>query len=91
MSTWPYLCRFHAPTSAFGNLWHRFEATATTPGTPRLIMPGVSTNAPPLPMKPLTSPPMKPTMSRKATPAGSRVMNCSGLIPGPLPSPAVAR
>jgi len=40
-------------------------ATATTPGTPMLIIAGVSTNAPPEPMKPLTMPPTKPT--RKST------------------------
>jgi hypothetical protein len=41
-------------------------ATATAAGTPRLIMPGVRTNAPPDPMKPLTRPPIKPTMNRNA-------------------------
>src|SRR5512138_2511699 len=50
-------------------------ATATVPGTPRLIMPGVSTKAPPEPMKPLTSPPMKPTMNRKAMDEAERSMN----------------
>jgi hypothetical protein len=40
------------------------EATATIPGTPRLIIAGVSTKAPPEPMKPLTMPPTKPTMKR---------------------------
>jgi hypothetical protein len=36
-------------------------ATATTPSTPMFIMPGVMKKAPPLPMKPLSVPPMKPS------------------------------
>ena len=67
-----------APTSALGNLWHMLLATATVPGTPRLIMPGVSTKAPPEPMNPLTSPPMKPTMNRKQMPDAVRSMNLVG-------------
>jgi hypothetical protein len=38
-------------------------------------MPGVSTKAPPEPMKPLTNPPMKPTRNRKAMFSGVRAMN----------------
>ena len=67
MSTWPYFQRLYAPTMALGNLWHMLLATATVPGTPRLIIPGVRTKAPPEPMKPLTRPPMKPTTNRKST------------------------
>ncbi len=63
-STCPYLARFIDPTSALGNLWHMLLATATSPGTPRLIMPGVRTNAPPEPMNPLTRPPTNPTRNR---------------------------
>ena len=64
MSTCPYLLRLWAPTRALGNLWAMLLATATTPGTPRLIMAGVRTKAPPEPMKPLTMPPTKPTRNR---------------------------
>src|SRR5512143_3095127 len=60
-STWPYLLRLTAPTSALGNLWQMFEATATMPGAPSVIIAGVSTKAPPEPMKPDTMPPTKPT------------------------------
>jgi hypothetical protein len=35
-------------------------ATATTPFTPKFIIPGVMKKAPPLPMKPLRVPPMNP-------------------------------
>ncbi len=66
MSTWPYFQRLYAPTMALGNLWHMLLATATVPGTPRLIIPGVRTKAPPEPMKPLTRPPMKPTTNRES-------------------------
>jgi hypothetical protein len=53
-----------APTRDLGNLWQMLEATATMPGTPRVIMAGVSTKAPPEPMKPETMPPTKPTTKR---------------------------
>src|SRR4030042_6152789 len=67
ISTWPYFARLMAPTSALGNLWHILLATATRPGTPRLIIPGVKTKAPPEPINPLTSPPMKPTTNKYKT------------------------
>src|SRR5512136_1674947 len=75
-STCPYLARFMAPTSALGNLWHMLLATAIRPGTPRLIMPGVSTKAPPEPMKPLTRPPTKPMAKRYMIFPRERPMNC---------------
>ena len=77
MSTWPYFQRLYAPTMALGNLWHMLLATATVPGTPRLIMPGVSTKAPPEPMKPLTRPPMKPTTNKKAMFITFKSINCT--------------
>src|SRR5574341_212959 len=60
-STCPYSLRLSAPTRALGNLWQMFEATATMPGAPMVIIAGVSTKAPPEPMKPLTMPPIRPT------------------------------
>ena len=77
MSTWPYFQRLYAPTMALGNLWHMLLATATVPGTPRLIMPGVRTKAPPEPMKPLTRPPMKPTTNKKAIFHTFKSINCT--------------
>ena len=77
MSTWPYFQRLYAPTMALGNLWHMLLATATVPGTPRLIMPGVRTKAPPEPMKPLTRPPMKPTTNRKPMDNKFKSINCT--------------
>ena len=56
-----------------------FEATATMPGTPIDIMAGVSTKAPPDPMKPETRPPTKPTKSRKAILPTVRSMKLSAL------------
>src|SRR5660397_205076 len=52
------------PTIALGNLWHILLATATAPGAPSDIIAGVSTKAPPEPMKPLSRPPTRPTISR---------------------------
>jgi hypothetical protein len=49
-------------------------ATATAPGAPILIMPGVSTKAPPVPMKPLRVPPRKPSKMRKIILHRSRVI-----------------
>src|SRR3989339_767024 len=49
---------------ALGNLWHMLLATATAPGTPRDIMAGVMTKAPPEPMKPESKPPTAPITSR---------------------------
>src|SRR5512134_2158666 len=81
-STCPYSCRFSAPTIAFGNLWHMFDATATIPGAPIVIIAGVSTNAPPEPMKPLTMPPTNPTRKSWTALAGSIWMNVMASMPG---------
>jgi len=60
---------------AFPNLCVMLLATATTPLTPRFIIPGVMKKAPPLPMNPLSVPPMKPNRTTCAAAQKSREMN----------------
>ena len=60
LSTLPISPCFLEPIMALPNLWVMLLATATTPLTPTFIMPGVMKKAPPLPMKPLNTPPMNP-------------------------------
>ena len=62
-----------------------FEATATMPGTPIDIIAGVSTNAPPEPMKPDTMPPTKPTNSRNRMFPAVRSMKLSALASNGAP------
>jgi len=60
LSTFPISLCFLAPIMAFPNLWVILAATAIIPGIPRLIMAGVIIKAPPVPIKPLKRPPVKP-------------------------------
>ena len=59
-STFPSSRCFRDPTIALPNLWVMLLPTATMPGTPRFIIPGVMKKAPPLPMNPERMPPTRP-------------------------------
>ena len=73
-STWPSLRLFKTPTIAFGNLWAMLLATAVSPSTPMLIIPGVRTKAPPEPMNPLKTPPKNPRTINEMMITGFRSM-----------------
>ena len=77
LSTLPSSLCLREPIIALPNLWVILLPTATTPGTPRFIMPGVMKNAPPLPMNPDRMPPMRPRITTWTAEARSRVTKCS--------------
>src|SRR3990172_7053883 len=77
LSTFPMCECLRAPTIALPNLWAMLLPTATTPETPRFIMPGVMKKAPPLPMKPESTPPMKPSSTTTIAVEGESWMNRS--------------
>jgi hypothetical protein len=62
---------------ALPNLCVMLLATATTPGTPRFIIPGVMKKAPPLPMNPERMPPTNPRTTTCAAAQTSMRMKCS--------------
>ena len=65
LSTLPIWACLRAPTNALPNLCVMLLPTETTPETPRFIIPGVMKKAPPLPMKPESTPPMKPSSTTR--------------------------
>jgi hypothetical protein len=81
LSTLPNSPCLLAPIIALPNLWVMLLPTATTPGTPRFIMPGVMKKAPPLPMKPLRVPPMNPKMITCTAAARSSSVKCPKRAP----------
>src|SRR4030065_248973 len=63
LSTFPILPWAWDPTIALPILGVILLPTATTPCIPRFIIPGVIKKAPPLPIKPLSTPPMNPIIT----------------------------
>ena len=60
------------------------DPTAMTPCTPRFIIPGVMKKAPPLPMNPLSVPPMNPSITTCRQSEVLSVMNRSPISISPI-------